>query len=78
MYSKVDKKYYFDFVKNGRFFIATPEKAFLDCVYLFSFGKYKADFDSIDFEKLNMKKIFGLLLKYPERIKKSIKKICKI
>ena len=78
LYCKLNKKYYFDFVKKGSFFIATPEKAFLDCVYLFSFGKYRADFDSISVEKLNKKKILGLLTKYPERIKKSVKKICRI
>ncbi|GLI52312.1 hypothetical protein TISLANDTSLP1_00050 [Thermodesulfovibrio yellowstonii] len=74
---KIKQELYFDFVKIEDFFIATKEKAFLDAVYLFSFGKYELDLDSIDFRKLDMKRIRTLLEKFPEKTKKTAKKICR-
>jgi hypothetical protein len=47
-------------------------------VYLYSFGKYSFDFDSIDISKLDMKKIKKIIKDFPERTKQTLKKICKI
>lgn len=75
---KIKKELYFDFIKYEDFFIATEEKAFLDAVYLYSFGKYEFDLDSIDIEKLDMKRIKNILEKFPEKTKKMAEKICRI
>lgn len=75
---KIKRELYFDFIKNKDFFIATKEKAFLDAVYLYSFGKYELDLDSIDFRKLDMKRIRNLLKKFPEKTKKVVERICRI
>ncbi|MFA5272038.1 MAG: hypothetical protein WC412_06865 [Candidatus Omnitrophota bacterium] len=75
---KLNKKLYSGFIKKDNFFIATKEKAFLDMVYLFSFGKYKIDFSSLDIRKLDNKKIKSLLKAYPSKTKKIIERICKI
>lgn len=75
---KIKKELYFDFIKYEDFFIATKEKAFLDAVYLYSFGKYEFDLDSIDIEKLDMKRIKNILEKFPEKTKKMAEKICRI
>lgn len=54
-YYKIQKMYYFDFMKKEDIFIATGEKAFIDSIYLYSFGKYKMDFSAIDLERLDKK-----------------------
>jgi predicted transcriptional regulator of viral defense system len=75
---KINRNLYFDFLKKDDFFIASKEKAFVDAVYLYSFGKYSFDFDSIDISKLDMKKIKKIIKVFPERTKQTLKKICKI
>ncbi len=59
-------------------FIATKEKAFLDAMYLYSFGKYSFDLDSIDLSKLDVKKIDELLKNFPEKTIKLVKRKCRI
>ncbi len=77
-YYKLKKIYYFDFVKKDGYFIATPEKALADTAYLCSFGKYKADFNSLDIKKLNKKKLNNILKVFPDKTKAMLVKICKI
>lgn len=77
-YYKLKRQYYFDFVKKDDIFIATKEKAFLDAVYLYSFGKYKIDFSSLDLDKLDKNRIKKLLKLYPEKTGGIVKKICRI
>lgn len=54
---KVKKSFYSGFGNSENFFIAQPEKAFADSVYLTSLGKYSIDFEAINFKKLNMSQI---------------------
>jgi predicted transcriptional regulator of viral defense system len=75
---KLKKKYYFDFIKKDDIFIATKEKAFIDSVYLYSFGKYKIDFSSLDLDKLDKNKIKKILKLYPQKTKNIVRKICGI
>ncbi|MDL1960020.1 MAG: hypothetical protein LWX01_00400 [Deltaproteobacteria bacterium] len=56
-YTKINTDLYSGFSRIRGFFIAVPEKAFLDAVYLMSFGRYRFDIPSIDFSKLNLEKI---------------------
>jgi len=77
-YYKLNKELYFDFTKQGDFFIATKEKALLDAVYLYSSGKYTFDVSSMDISKIDLKRLKKLLIKYPERTKRAVEKICKI
>lgn len=56
-FTLVKKDFYFGFVKKENFFIASPEKALADAIYLTAIGKYNADFDAIDFLKLDKDKI---------------------
>ena len=73
-YTKINKKLYFDFYKKNDFFIASPEKAFLDSMYLMSIGKYSFDLTSLDFNKFDKKKINRLIKKYPTNLKKKVEK----
>jgi predicted transcriptional regulator of viral defense system len=75
---KIKRTLYFDFLKKDDFFIATKEKAFLDAIYLYSFGKYTLDFDSIDLKKIDFERLTTLLHRFPEKTKKIVKRICKI
>ncbi|MGB9716228.1 MAG: type IV toxin-antitoxin system AbiEi family antitoxin domain-containing protein [Thermodesulfovibrionales bacterium] len=75
---KLRKELYSGFTKQDNLFIATKEKAFLDAMYLYSFGKYAFDIDSLDINKLDLKKIGRLLKDYPEKTKKLVKDICRI
>ena len=74
---KLKRELYFDFIKQGDFFIATKEKALLDAIYLYSFGKYSFDVSSVDMAKIDLKKIEKLLTRYPERTKGAFERICK-
>ncbi len=69
-YSKIKKELYFGFIKKEEFFIATPEKAFLDAFYLYSIKKYNFDLSSIDFDKLDKKLLKNLIKKYPYYMQK--------
>lgn len=75
-YYKLKKELYFDFIKKDNFFIATKEKAFLDAVYLYSFGKYTFDIASIDISALDLKRVKNLLKNYPIKTKRIIEKLC--
>ncbi len=75
---KLKREIYWDFKKQGDFFIATKEKALLDAIYLHSFGKYNFDVSSIDMAKVDLKRLRKLLTNYPERTKRTLERICKI
>ncbi|HOK55984.1 MAG TPA: hypothetical protein PKV21_04515 [bacterium] len=76
-YYKIKKKYYKNFVRRENFFIAGKEKAFLDIIYLYSFGKYKFDISSIDFNKLDFKFLKKEIKNYPVRVQKKFYEIWK-
>ncbi|HSP87310.1 MAG TPA: hypothetical protein VLN45_04200, partial [Ignavibacteriaceae bacterium] len=53
----IKKDLYSDFILEKEFFIATPEKALADAVYLTSLSRYGCDFEAIDFSKVNEQKV---------------------
>ena len=64
-YTKISTDLYSGFSRTRGFFIAAPEKAFLDAVYLMSLGRYSLDIPSIDFSKLNLEKIEYMVRLFP-------------
>lgn len=50
---KVKQSLYSGFIRTDNFFIAEPEKAFADAVYLTSIGRYSLDFEAVNFKELN-------------------------
>ncbi|AFH49726.1 Hypothetical protein IALB_2021 [Ignavibacterium album JCM 16511] len=77
---KVKQSFYSGFINSDNFFIAQPEKAFADSVYLTSLGKYSTDFESINFKKLNidlvnsyMKNSNSITIKFWEKLCKRYK-----
>lgn len=73
-FTRINKNLYFGFIKENDFFIAQPEKAILDIIYLASLGRYSFDADSIDISKLNRKKVDDFLNKYPKAVKNLMSK----
>jgi predicted transcriptional regulator of viral defense system len=77
-YYKIKKDYYFNFIKKDEVFIATPEKAFVDMIYLYSFGKYAVDFASLDMEKLDKGTINEITAVFPQKTKNIVRRVCRI
>lgn len=77
-YYKLKKGLYFDFIKKDNIFIATKEKAFVDSLYLYSFGKYKIDVDSLDIKKLDKAKLKKIVRVFPKKTRDVVGKICGI
>ena len=73
-FTKIGQGLYFGFIKEKNFFIATPEKAFLDAVYLMSLARYNFDWTSIDRDKLDMAKIKTIAGKFPQKAREVLKK----
>ncbi len=71
-YTKLRKKLYFGFLKKNGFFIATPEKALLDSLYLMSLGRYHLDLNSLDKNKFDKKKLAKLCRFFPERTRRAL------
>ncbi len=77
-YYKLKREYYFDFTRQGNMFISTKEKAFVDAVYLYSFGKYKIDFASLDLRKIEKRRLWRIIRVYPMKTVKIVRQLCKI
>ena len=77
-YYKLAPEYYSAFIKKDGVFIAEKEKALLDSLYLYSFGKYSLDFAALEIGKFDIKRIKELESAYPGKTRKIIRKICGI
>jgi len=75
-YSKIKRPLYFGFNKEKGIFIASPEKAFLDALYLKSLQRYSFDLTSIDFGKLKTAEIKKILKKYPVKTQQLYEREC--
>lgn len=72
-FSRIDKRLYFGFSREKGFFIASPEKAFLDAFYLMTARKYRFDLTSIDFRKLNMAKLKTMAKLFPKKTQEALR-----
>lgn len=68
-YTRISDKYYFGFRRMNGIFIAEPEKALTDALYLTSIGRYGLDFSALEMSKIDLKIVDTLLNKYPEKTK---------
>jgi predicted transcriptional regulator of viral defense system len=66
-YTRVQDSLYFGFSRKEGVFIAEPEKAFLDAIYLMSLGRYGLDVASIDLDKLDQVKVKQLSKRFPSK-----------
>lgn len=72
VYFKIKRELYTDFIRENNIFIATPEKAFADALYLSYLGCYDLDIESIDLSKLNKSKTSSMVERFPEKIRRSL------
>lgn len=63
LYTIFKDELYFGFERKENFFIATPEKALVDSIYLTAMKRYNCDFEAIDFSRLNKNKVEKYLSK---------------
>ncbi|NOY52022.1 MAG: hypothetical protein GXP58_00160 [Deltaproteobacteria bacterium] len=75
-FTKIKKDYYSDFIKKEGFFIATPEKALIDTLYLESLGRYRLDIGSIDFSKFDNKVIRKVASRYTDKVRQRAEELC--
>ena len=68
-YSRIKRDYYYGFSKKNNIFIASPEKAFIDSLYLNYLGKYNLDLSSLNLEKIDRKSCENKLKRYPSKFK---------
>lgn len=61
---------FFGYFDAKGYYLAYPEKAFLDCLYFMSLGKGYLDFEELNLKLLQKKRLFSHLKKYPSRVKK--------
>lgn len=66
-FTKIAENKFFGFEKINGFFIAKPEKAFADALYLSSLGRYSIDMEAIEFSLMNIKKISEILEYFPRQ-----------
>jgi predicted transcriptional regulator of viral defense system len=74
-YSKVSAALYGGFVKDQGAFIASPEKALLDSIYLASMGRYALDLASLDLGKLDRKKLIHLAANHPSKTQRFLERL---
>jgi predicted transcriptional regulator of viral defense system len=73
-YLKIKQDYYSPSQNKESCKIASPEKSFLDILYLKYRGKYNIDLSSVDITKLDKKLLAELAALYPEKIRKYFEK----
>ncbi|MDO9555325.1 MAG: hypothetical protein Q7J40_01945 [Atribacterota bacterium] len=76
-YSKIKNDFYFGFSKKNNIFIASPEKAFIDSLYLNYLRKYNLDLSSLNLEKIDRKSCEKILKRYPPKFRVYYKRYIK-
>lgn len=71
-YTKIDKRLYSGFFRVKGFFIASPEKAFLDMLYLASLNRYRFDRASIDLAKFNKASLKAMAKIFPKKTQRML------
>lgn len=74
---KIKKNLFFGYALQKDLFIALPEKALLDQLYLVSLGKAKLDWDELNLKELSKAKFIKFSKKFPPRIQKLAQKLLK-
>ncbi len=74
-FRQIKKELFWGYETEGGIYVAKPEKAFLDLVYLASRGNASVDLDEIDIDKLSQPRLKEFLKKYPDYVKKYLDKI---
>ena len=74
-FRQIKKALFWGYEMQGGLYVAKPEKALLDLVYLASRGMAAADLDELDLRKLSMKTLKDLSKRFPEYTQRYLKKM---
>ena len=66
-FTKIAKNLYTGFTRRNGLFIASPEKALADAVYLSSLGRYALDLSAMDWDALSRSKFQSELKRLPDK-----------
>jgi predicted transcriptional regulator of viral defense system len=75
-YSKISLDLYKGFERVEDVFIALPEKALLDSLYLASLGRYSLDTSALDLTKVNGEVLENLSSLFPSRVRTFMENCC--
>ena len=73
-YTRITNRLSHGFKKEKGVFIATPEKALLDAIYLMSYGRYALDLSAIDPKKFDGDELMRLSKEFPIRTRDMLKR----
>ena len=76
LYSKISLDLYKGFERGEDVFIALPEKALLDSLYLASLGRYSLDTSALDLTKVNGEVLENLSSFFPSRLRTFMENCC--
>jgi len=65
-YTRLKDELFFGYELKDRVYIATPEKALADLIYLVSRGKRLVELDTLEIKKINQKELRKILKKFPK------------
>lgn len=74
-YSHLKEDLFFGYELKNKIYIASPEKALADLIYLISRGKRLVELDSLNIKKINKSKLNSILKKFPSYTVKKAKKL---
>jgi len=74
-FTQLKKDLFFGYVMEGQMYLALPEKALLDELYLISRGKRSLNLKELNLDKIDRKKLREFLEKYPSSVKKLYEKL---
>ena len=64
-YTRIKNELFFGYDLKDKIYVATPEKALADLLYLIARGKRLAELDTLERKKINQKELVKILKKYP-------------
>lgn len=77
VYRQIKKRLFFGYILKDKVFVAEPEKALLDTLYMESRGLMELNRTGLNLKGLSRKKILNMSQPFPEKVKKAVAKIAK-
>lgn len=76
-YSHLKEDLFFGYDLINKMYMASPEKALADLIYLIARGKRLAELDSLNISKINKNKLKSILKKFPRYVKTKAEEVVK-
>lgn len=76
-FTQIKEELFFGYILKDGIYIAEPEKALLDQIYMVSRGKRNLNIKELDFKNINKKKLEEFAQKFPDYIRSQLNQISK-